>query len=162
MLTYIAGPSKILWHPRTRRWSRHIDNVASSSDVSSKNEATSEPDNRIHRVVVENPLCSANNSLVQCKSTSELLTMWGRYPHHRYLTPINIFMTLNNTTIKILPLQHIKIHFTQPQWNKGLLSNSISEYTVLFIITIIILLSIRFTWPVVGIMKWKLSFWRYS
>jgi hypothetical protein len=29
-----------VWQPRTRRWARHIDNIASSSDVSSKNEAT--------------------------------------------------------------------------------------------------------------------------
>jgi hypothetical protein len=39
---------------------------------------------------VENPLCSANNSLVQCKSTSELLTMWGRYAHPSIPPPITV------------------------------------------------------------------------
>jgi hypothetical protein len=39
-----------VWQPRTRRWSRHTDNVEGSSDVKSKKEATRQSDNRNHRV----------------------------------------------------------------------------------------------------------------
>jgi hypothetical protein len=59
----------------TSHTSRQTDNVASSSDVSRKNEATRAVGQWNSSRVVENSLCSANNSLVQCKSTIELLTM---------------------------------------------------------------------------------------
>jgi hypothetical protein len=103
----------MVWHPRTRRWTRHTDNVAGSSDVSSKNEATCEPDNSDHtkrqfelvtrlgqspisnipRAVLAGSFVSSavyhwDNS-VQCKPTRELLMMWGRYlpldtsPHNK-------------------------------------------------------------------------------
>jgi hypothetical protein len=49
--TYTAPKSSVgfshmvVWQPRTRRWTRHTDNVAGSSDVSSKNSSTHQPDN---------------------------------------------------------------------------------------------------------------------
>jgi hypothetical protein len=79
------------------RWSRHTDNVANSSDVSSKNEATRRVWQEKSSRAVENPLCSANNSRVQRKSTSELLMMWGRYPHHRYLPHIGDLDVITTT-----------------------------------------------------------------
>jgi hypothetical protein len=71
----------VVWQPRIRRWTHHTDNVAGSSDVSSKNEATRELDNSNH--CVQLGIRSVREQLsVQCKSTSEQLMMWERYPLH--------------------------------------------------------------------------------
>jgi hypothetical protein len=36
----------VVWQPRPRRWSRHIDNVAGSSDVSTKNATAHQPNDK--------------------------------------------------------------------------------------------------------------------
>jgi hypothetical protein len=36
----VGSSHTVMWQPRTRRWSRHTDNAAGSSDVKPKNEAT--------------------------------------------------------------------------------------------------------------------------
>jgi hypothetical protein len=44
-----------------------------------------ESDNSLSRVQLRIRYVPQNNSRVQCKSTSELIMMWGMYPQHRYL-----------------------------------------------------------------------------
>jgi hypothetical protein len=46
--TDVGFSHMVVWQPRTRRWTLHTDNVAGSSDVSSKNEDTRESDNSDH------------------------------------------------------------------------------------------------------------------
>jgi hypothetical protein len=92
----------MVWHPHTRRWTRHTD-ITGSSDVSSKNETTRQSDNSEHtkrqfKLVTRlgsqdqqprHMQCATSfaSSAVtgtergQCKSSNELLMMWGRYPH---------------------------------------------------------------------------------
>jgi hypothetical protein len=91
----------VMWQPRTRRWTRHTDNVTGTSDVSSKNGTTRQSDNSDHTkrqfelvtrlgrsrsaTHAERAsffVCSAvtGTQRGQCTSSNELLMMWGRYP----------------------------------------------------------------------------------
>jgi hypothetical protein len=65
----------VVWQPLTRRWTRHTENVAGSSDVSSKNAFTRQSDYRNHSVRL------GIRCVPQCKFTSELLMMWERWYH---------------------------------------------------------------------------------
>jgi hypothetical protein len=100
---------KQVWHPRTRRWTRHTDNVAGSSDVSSKKlrasrtiaTTPSDSSNYVMRLGQSRsaamPRAERTASFVssavtgtergQCKSSNELLMMWGEVSAHRYRPP---------------------------------------------------------------------------
>jgi hypothetical protein len=67
----------VVWQPRTRRWSRHTDNVAGSSDAKSKNEATRQWDNSIRRVKFGLCCVLTNN---QCIKHKQATIDVGRYP----------------------------------------------------------------------------------
>jgi hypothetical protein len=128
----------VVWHLRTRRWTRHTD-VAGSGDVSSKNESTREPDNSDHTKrqfelvtrlgysLKSYAACSARPLLcpvrllgqnsVLCKSASELLTMWGRYPHidtspiPSYFEDISTFLKFEERFAKV---QHfVAVYFSK-------------------------------------------------
>jgi hypothetical protein len=58
----------VVWQPRTRRWTRHIQNVAGSRDARSKNEATRLWDSSIRRVQFGVRCVPTNNQCIKLQT----------------------------------------------------------------------------------------------
>jgi hypothetical protein len=68
----IVGSSQmVVWQPRTRRRSRHTDNVAGYSDAKYKKEVTRQWDNSIRRVWFRVRCVPTNNKYINHKQTNK-------------------------------------------------------------------------------------------